>query len=88
MPQEFREVVIIVCLCACCMCDWESVSACWDCGVRGQFVRTVLLFKDLFVTIAGIAQGLVSLPVFMPAVLQSWLQYFDWVTPSGCFFFF
>lgn len=49
-------------------------------GVRGQFVKTVLPFKDLFLRIEGIAQGLVSLPVFMSAVLQSRLQYFDFVS--------
>lgn len=31
-------------------------------AVRGQFVKTLLLFIDLFLRIEGIAQGLVSLP--------------------------
>lgn len=31
-------------------------------GGRGQFEKTPLLVKDLFLRIEGIAQGLVSLP--------------------------
>lgn len=77
MPQESREVV--VCLCAWCLCAWERLSACWErvCvggGVRGQFVKTLLLFKDLFLRIEGIAQGLVSLPESLDCIMSDFVS--------------
>lgn len=57
MSQDPRKVVVVVvCLCAWCLCAWGGGA------VRGQFVKTLLLFIDLFLRIEGIAQGLVSLP--------------------------
>lgn len=73
MPQESREIVV-VCLCAWCLCAWERLSAWWERGVRGQFVKTLLLFKDLFLRIEGIAQGLVSLPESLGCIMSDFVS--------------